>query len=230
MTNACTTKQEEPKPSIFLASSLHSLKNYLEAELGESSYLSFQGSSAIARQVSSGARCDGIILLDDKWQALLVEKNLVSNTPLVIAKNSLILAGQRPPQKGKNSWAEIINNNEKIIMADPAFVPLGRYSEEAIKKHQALWPKLKPRLHLAHSAQAALVFFRQKAAPWAILFASDADEKLIFTHDVLPLENASIEYKFLPCTQADPKNLEKIYKTLAKDSFKELLLKTGFKI
>ena len=171
----CTLKPKPKTPTrLYLASSLLPLKNSLEALAPRELELEllFLSSSMIAQQVANGAPCDALILADREWQEYLIKKHAGFSSTKILATNTLVLAGLKPEKK---SFAQIINNLQgprQLIIADPAFVPLGRYSEQALRS-SGLWEQVQGKFLSAHSAHNARVLLTQGVAPYALLFRSD---------------------------------------------------------
>jgi molybdate transport system substrate-binding protein len=173
----CTLKSKAKTPTkLFLASSLLPLKKSLET-LAPSEWdleLVFLSSSLIAQQAANGVACDGLILADQQWLDYLMRKQPDRFTyPRVMATNKLVLAAAKPLRN--NNFINIIKSLKgprQLIIGDPGFVPLGRYSEQALRSMN-LWDSVKDKLLTAHSAHNARVLLEKSMAPYAILFQSD---------------------------------------------------------
>src|SRR5690606_31687012 len=125
--SSCTRSQENRPAILYLASSLLPLKSSIETLSQVPIELKFLSSSAIAQQVSQGAPCDGVVLADDEWQQFLSDKNLVGSEVKIIATNSLVLAGRTKLKNSLLTLQSLALSGQKIILADPNYVPLGRY-------------------------------------------------------------------------------------------------------
>ena len=66
-----------------------------------------------------------------------------------------------------------LSSQEKIIIGDPDYVPLGNYTKEALI-NLGLFNDLKSRFIKAHSARQASLLLKSGAGAWAILYQSDA--------------------------------------------------------
>jgi molybdate transport system substrate-binding protein len=61
----------------------------------------------------------------------------------------------------------------RLAMADPESVPAGRYGQAALMRLGA-WPVLAPKVVRAENVRAALLLVERGAAPFGIVYATDA--------------------------------------------------------
>ena len=230
---SCTLKPKaKTSARLYLASSLVPLKHSLEtlAPRGLDLELLFLSSSLIAQQVANGALCDALILADREWEDYLLKKqaNRFSDSR-ILATNTLVLAGLKPPSES-TSFLQIIKNlsgPRQLIIADPNFVPLGRYSEQALKT-LGVWEALQGKYLAAHSAHNARVLLEQGVAPYAILFHSDTNTQGPL-YQVATLDSSlhkPVNYVFLACKPS--MQAEALKKMLFSAEFKAELLKHNF--
>ena len=140
--------------------------------------LSFAASSALARQVESGAPADIFFSADEQWMDVLEGKGLLRNgTRAPLLGNSLVLIAP------KNSTASVSLDHpagfgaalgdSRLSLADPDAVPAGRYAKAALQQ-LGLWPAVAHRLARAENVRAALALVERGEAPLGIVYASDA--------------------------------------------------------
>ncbi|OWK32595.1 molybdate-binding periplasmic protein precursor [Sphingomonas mucosissima] len=139
--------------------------------------LSFAASSALARQVAAGAPADLFISADQEWMDDLARRdllapgtraNLVGNRLVVVAgPEERSLAKLRGTALGQQLAAG------PLAMADPDAVPSGRYGKAALERLGA-WPIVAPRIVRAESVRAALALVERGAAPYGIVYLTDA--------------------------------------------------------
>ncbi len=231
---SCKKKDEDRPAILYLASSLLPLAPAIEKAAKNSPLqLKFLSSAAIALQVSEGAPCDALVLADRLWQKHLLEKKLIEEKTRILITNELVLASTKEAKKEifvkTFSWHQMIEaySDQKLILADPNYVPLGRYSKIALENAR-LTPMITTAI-MAHSAQMALLLLKQKAASWAILYRSDIDH-----HNIVELAlikeffNEAIEYPFVICRHAQEKHRQLIEKILLSDDFKMALRRHNF--
>lgn len=139
--------------------------------------LSFAASSALARQVAAGARADLFVSADQDWMDDLVRRDLVvPGTRAVMAGNRMVVVARpgRPAVGGMRgaALARLLGAGP-LAMGDPAAVPAGRYGRAALIRLGA-WQAVAPRVVRAESVRAALALVERGAAPYGIVYATDA--------------------------------------------------------
>lgn len=172
-----------PRPPLVLAAaSLQESMNAAAdawARLGHPRpVLSFAASSALARQIQSGAPADLFVSADEPWMDA-VEKagKLVPGTRVAFLGNRLVLASAAqdrrtvPLDRAGPLLAAI--GQARLAMADPDAVPAGLYGKAALQKIGA-WDRLVPQVVRAENVRAALALVERGAAPFGIVYATDA--------------------------------------------------------
>lgn len=140
--------------------------------------LSFAASSALARQLMAGAPADLFISADSEWMDTLAARGLiVAGTRADIAGNALVLvapAGRRVAIDLRNRalLARALAAGP-LAMADPDSVPAGRYGRAALTA-LGVWPQAAPHVVRAENVRAALALVERGAAPFGIVYATDA--------------------------------------------------------
>lgn len=204
----CNAKSpsQNPHATLYLASSLVPLKEHLEknAPKGLIIDLIFESSSLIAQHIAAGAPCDAVIVADERWHKFLLQKNLVEDEARIVAHNALVIASLTQTNKTVSVTEFFASlKSQKLIIADPAFVPLGNYSQEALSA-LGIFTHLKGQFVMAHSAQNALTLLKQGLAPFAVLYASDTHTPGV--HRLVEIEHSlhkPISYPFLVCKRAN---------------------------
>ena len=137
--------------------------------------LAFAASSALARQVLSGAPAELFASADEEWMDVLGrEGRLVSGTRADIAGNRLVVVAARDSRVRLTVGtlgAELARG--PVAMADPAAVPAGRYGRAALERVGA-WTRVAPHVVRAENVRAALALVERGAAPYGIVYATDA--------------------------------------------------------
>jgi molybdate transport system substrate-binding protein len=140
---------------------------------------SFAGSSALARQIESGAPADLFVSADQEWMDYLQERKLVSMEMRVnIATNTLVLvAPVDSPVKLKIApgfpLAAALGATGRIATGDPASVPVGKYAQAALTA-LGVWQSVAGRLVPADNVRTALLFVARGEVPLGIVYATDA--------------------------------------------------------
>ncbi|ONF97674.1 molybdate ABC transporter substrate-binding protein [Sphingomonas jeddahensis] len=139
--------------------------------------LSFAASSALARQVAAGAPADLFVSADQDWMDdLSSRKLLVTGTRAVLAGNRLVVvarSGQPSVGSKRGSALGKLLGAGALAMGDPAAVPAGKYGKAALERLGA-WSYVAPRVVRSESVRAALSLVERGAAPYGIVYATDA--------------------------------------------------------
>lgn len=140
--------------------------------------LSFAASSALARQIQSGAPADLFVSADEPWMDA-VEKagKVVPGTRTAFLGNRLVLAGAAGDRRNvaldRAGPLLAALGSGRLAMADPDAVPAGLYGKAALQKIGA-WDRVAPQIVRAENVRAALALVERGAAPFGIVYATDA--------------------------------------------------------
>nr|WP_156681668.1 molybdate ABC transporter substrate-binding protein [Sphingomonas profundi] len=140
--------------------------------------LSFAGSSALARQIASGAPADLFISADEEWMDDVARKGLIvpatradflaNRLVLIAPKASTVRLAIRPAFP----IAAALGGG-RLAMADPDAVPAGLYGKAALTK-LGVWSAVAPRVARAENVRAALLLVERGETPLGIVYATDA--------------------------------------------------------
>jgi molybdate transport system substrate-binding protein len=141
--------------------------------------LSFAASSALARQVDAGAPADLFVSADEPWMDDVERRGLiVPGTRAPFLGNRLVLVAPsgdvRPVTLARLPMSL---GNGRLAMADPDAVPAGKYGKAALEK-LGLWNAVAPRVVRAENVRAALALVERRAAPFGIVYLTDARASL----------------------------------------------------
>ncbi len=140
--------------------------------------LSFAASSALARQVESGAQADLFISADEEWMDYLQTKTLLRpGTRARLTENRLVLVAPAASKvtlriAPRFALARALGTG-RLAIADPATVPAGRYGKAALEQ-LGVWPSVAARIAPAENVRAALALVERGAAPLGVIYATDA--------------------------------------------------------
>lgn len=208
-----TAEQEREPLIVFAAASLTDSLQKVSDDYTKSSgipvKLSFAASSALARQIESGARTDIFFSADQEWMEYLQQKQLIngqSRTDLL--GNRLALIAPRDSkfalQLGPDApILAALGSTGRLSTGDPDSVPVGKYAKLALTSLN-LWKALEPRLVRAENVRIALMYVARGEAPLGIVYATDvAVEPRVRIVDLFP-ENShkSITYPVAQTTSA----------------------------
>ncbi len=138
---------------------------------------SYAASSAIARQIESGAPADLFISADSDWMDYVEQRGLIvaasrrdlvtNHLALIAPVNSKVRLTLR---KGVNLSAAL--EGGRLSMAAPD-VPAGRYGRAALTS-LGVWPSVRERVVSADNVRNALLFVSRGEAPLGVVYDTDA--------------------------------------------------------
>jgi molybdate transport system substrate-binding protein len=140
--------------------------------------ISFAASSALARQIESGAPADLFISADEEWMDYVASKRklrpatrmsfLFNNLALVAPASSRLRVTIAP----HFPLARLLGTG-RLAMADPDSVPAGKYGKESLIR-LGVWPSVQGRIARAENVRAALALVDRGEAPLGIVYTTDA--------------------------------------------------------
>ena len=173
----------QAKPPLVLAAaslqeSLTAAGDAWAARHHEKPVLSFAASSALARQIDSGAPADLFISADEPWMDDVQKNGMVRpGTRVSFLANRLVLVA--PAGKGARltigrgfPLARALGAG-RLAMADPDAVPAGKYGRAALTA-LGVWPAVAPKVARADNVRGALALVERGEAPYGIVYETDA--------------------------------------------------------
>jgi molybdate transport system substrate-binding protein len=140
---------------------------------------SYAASSALARQIESGAPADLFISADTDWMNYVDKKGLLKpGTRVDLLGNRIVLIA---PKDSTTTHVDIkpgfdlagLVGDGKIATGDVAAVPVGKYAKAALEKLGA-WDKAAPKFAMAENVRAALTLVARGEAAYGIVYQTDA--------------------------------------------------------
>ena len=174
--------QEADRLLVFAASSLaEALTEVGEAyaKTGKAKpVFSFAASSAIARQVESGAPASLFVPADEEWMDYLAARSLiVADTRASFLGNTLVLVtpADRPltVSIGPGFPLAAALGKGKLALADPTSVPAGKYGKAALES-LGVWSAVEANVVRGDNVRNALAFVERGEAAAGIVYATDA--------------------------------------------------------
>lgn len=167
--------------TVFAAASLKDVLTTIakdwKASSGKETTLSFAASSALAKQVESGAPADVFISADLKWMDHLDKAGLIKTDSRVnLLGNRLVLVGSEKADTieiGEGADLAKALGDGRLAVGLTASVPAGIYAKQALEKLK-LWDSLKDRLAESENVRAALTLVARGEAPLGIVYETDA--------------------------------------------------------
>jgi molybdate transport system substrate-binding protein len=189
--------------TVFAAASLTNVLqeagDAYTAETGAPVRFSFAASSALAKQLETGAPADAFISADQDWMNYLAERRLIQPATRVdLVSNSLVLIAPldstvklriAPGAALAPALAAALGREGRLATGDPASVPVGKYAQAALTKLGA-WGSVEKRLVGADNVRTALAFVARGEAPLGIVYATDArSEPKVKVIDTFPADS-----------------------------------------
>jgi len=170
------------KVTVFAAASL---KNALDAvtaawaaETGKEATISYAASSALAKQIESGAPVDVFISADRDWMNYLTEKQLVkAGTAVDLLGNEIVLVAPKDSSakiaiEKDFALAKLLDGG-KLAMGDVKAVPAGKYGKAALDA-LSVWSSVESHVAQAENVRAALKLVSTGEASLGIVYRTDA--------------------------------------------------------
>jgi molybdate transport system substrate-binding protein len=177
-----TDRAREPLVVFAAASLTDSLQKVTDAYTASSGVqvrLSFAASSALAKQIESGARADVFFSADQKWMDYLDQqqliatasrKDLLGNRLALIAPHDSAIKLELGP--GAPLLAAL-GERGRLASGDPDSVPVGMYAKAALISLN-LWTAVEPKLVRADNVRVALMYVARGETPLGIVYETDA--------------------------------------------------------
>ena len=179
---ACANAQGTPLPLVFAAASLKDALDAVAAdwqkETGRRAVFSYAASSALARQIESGAPADIFISADLDWMDWAdrhklvrpaTRETLLGNTLVLIAAGDAGIVFKIAP--GADLAGAL--GNGRLAVGEVNSVPAGKYARQALEK-LGLWPSVANKLAPGNDVRAALNFVARGEARLGIVYGTDA--------------------------------------------------------
>ncbi|MCF6327436.1 MAG: molybdate ABC transporter substrate-binding protein [Devosiaceae bacterium] len=171
--------------NIFVAASLVDVMEEIGVEFGaQTNCVDVKiipgASSVLSRQINSGAPAD-IFISADRFNADLVADEFGLDSEIMFGNRLVIIAPENfessfeIEQLAKNLNAEN-SGVGRLAIGDPAHVPAGIYAKQALQA-AGIWDLVNDRLAPAGDVRAAVAFVVNRAAPFGIVYLSDAGFK-----------------------------------------------------
>ena len=185
---------------VFAAASLADVLEEVaalhETRTGQAVRISAGGSGTLARQILAGAPADIFVSANAEWMAEVAARNPVAAASRVdLLGNRLVVIGAVGTDDLMLADLPATLGNGRLALALPEAVPAGRYAQQALE-HLGLWDDLQSRLAPADDVRGALVFVATGAAPFGIVYATDAvaDARVTVVAEIPAATHAPIIY------------------------------------
>jgi molybdate transport system substrate-binding protein len=223
--------------TVFAAASLQNAldegKAVYEASHGDKIVISYAASSALAKQIESGAPADIFISADLQWMDYVAKRkliqadtrrNLLSNRLIMIAPSSSTASVTLRPD---TDLAGLLKD-QYLAVGDPDHVPAGKYAKAALE-WMGVWDSVVTRLARADNVRSALAFVALRECPLGIVYESDAKaEPKVRVVGVFPEEaHPPIVYPIV-MTKVAQEASRGFYDFLVSPAARDIFVKHGF--
>ncbi len=180
---ACSQPRDKAQPLVVLAAAslqeaLNAVADAWAAQGHPRPTLSFAASSALARQIESGAPADLFLSADEAWMDAVEQAgSLRRGTRRDLLTNSIVLIAPKPSaitvDLADPAALSAALGIARLAMADPDVVPAGKYGKAALE-HLDAWNEVSGAVIRAENVRAALALVESGEAPLGIVYATDA--------------------------------------------------------
>jgi molybdate transport system substrate-binding protein len=180
---APAARAQDATITVFAAASMKNAVDDINAAFTGATHIkvttSYAASSALARQIESGAPADVFASADLEWMDYVAQKKLIKDdTRVNLLGNKLVLIAPKDSAIGSQTIGQGFNlaalaGNGRIATGDVRAVPVGRYAKAALEKLGA-WAAAESKFAMAENARAALVLVGRGEAALGIVYETDA--------------------------------------------------------
>jgi len=229
---------------VFAAASLTNVLNDLEERRLELAsperkaevLYSFAGTGVLARQIEHGAPANLFISADDLWMDYAIDQDLVlPESRVVLTRNRLVVVAPLASAAtlaltDTSSWFAALDGRA-LAMADPAYVPAGRYAKQALEAN-SVWPSVKPKILGTENVRLALVAVERGEANLGVVYATDAaiSQKVRTLTEIPTEDHAPITYPMAVVKGHDNESVRLLMAYLTSETAKSVLRAHGFSI
>lgn len=179
---AAQAEGESQEAAELLVAAAASLKNVYEEELiplfqeqnpGVIVKGVYDSSGKLQTQIEEGLEADVFMSAANKQMDALNEKGLIASDTMVdLLENKIVLIVPSGSETALTGFEDIAKA-ESIALGDPAFVPVGQYSEEALKS-LGIWDEIQDRVSFGTNVTEVLAQVAAASADAGIVYATDA--------------------------------------------------------
>ncbi|MBB3997976.1 molybdate ABC transporter substrate-binding protein [Aureimonas pseudogalii] len=227
-------------PVVFAAASLKNAFDEINAawtsETGKSATISYAASSALAKQIESGAPADLFASADLAWMDELAKKDLIQPaTRTELLGNEIVLvapaASAKPTTIEPGFALKTMLGDGKLAMANVDSVPAGKYGKAALEK-LGVWASVAGDVAQAENVRAALLLVSRAEAPLGIVYKTDAaaDPQVAIVGTFPADSHEPIVYPVALTKDAKSQDAAAFLDYLKTDKAKALFEKQGFTV
>lgn len=150
-------------------------KNYEKANPEDKVMLNYAGSGALLQQMENGAPVDIFASADQTTMDKAVEKGLIKDgSRKTFVKNTLVVVVGKDSKFTVKTLEDLkVADVQKIALANPASVPVGRYTKGVLEAAN-LWTALEPKFIETESVRQSLAYVAQGETETGFVYGTDA--------------------------------------------------------
>src|SRR5690606_19773026 len=152
-------------------------RSYEAEHSGTQVLLNFGASGSLLQQVAKGAPVDVFAAADQETLDQAAQRQLiVPSSRQDFASNNLVVVVPSASQLNLNTFADLTQAGvEKIAIGNPASVPVGRYSQQALHA-EGLWKALQAKAITTQNVRQSLNYVARGEVEAGFVYATDARE------------------------------------------------------
>lgn len=150
-------------------------KNYEKAHPEDQVMLNYAGSGALLQQMENGAPVDIFASADQTTMDKAVEKGLIKDgSRKTFVKNTLVVVVGKDSKLAVKTLEDLKGADvHKIALANPASVPVGRYTKGVLEAAN-LWADLEQKFIETESVRQSLAYVAQGETETGFVYGTDA--------------------------------------------------------
>jgi molybdate transport system substrate-binding protein len=178
-----TARAQDTTITVFAAASMKNAVDDINTAFTKATSIkvtaSYAASSALARQIESGAPADVFASADLDWMDYAAQRHLIkADTRTNLLGNRLVLIAPKDSPVanvtiGPSFDLAALAGNGRIATGDVRAVPVGKYAKAALEKLGA-WTAAESKFAMAENVRAALVLVGRGEAALGIVYETDA--------------------------------------------------------
>ncbi len=177
------------------------------------------------QMLSGGSDYDAVVFADDQAMAKLVFKGKVLRPNVKVMARNQIAVISRFKISDASQLAD--DKFKRIALADPQFVPLGRYGRQGLVLAD-VWQTIEPKIVFAMNSRTTFEYFQRGGVEAAVIYRSDTLLKAAQGMHVLPLQGR-VEYQIAPIVGSKyPEDTEAFLQLALSDSTRAALKELAF--
>jgi len=161
------------------------------AHPGDKVLLNFAASDTLVQQAAKGAPVDVLATADeDSMDKAEVQKLLAAGSRRVFARNSLVLIAPSASTLAVRELNELRQPAvRRLATGNPASVPVGRYTREALEK-AGVWASIEDRFVFAASVRQGLDYVARGEVDAGFVYATDVAAQMRKVRVLMPVPTA----------------------------------------